>query len=373
MHFTIDHINNCGPARAGRLSLAHGQVHTPVFMPVGTQGTVKAMTVRDLEETGAEMMLCNTYHLFLRPGCDSIAAAGGLHCFNRWQRPILTDSGGYQIFSLAQLRTITDAGAVFKSHVDGTAITFTPESVVKTQEAFGVDIMMQLDECPSTTAGKQEVAAAVNRSILWARRSAAAWSRGESALFGIVQGGLHADLREHSARELAGLDLPGYALGGFSVGEEMGDAYPVMQQAARILPTDKPRYLMGVGFPEDIVRAVGFGIDMFDCVLPTRCARNGMCFTTQGRLKIRNACYKDDRRPIDPACTCYACRTYSRAYLRHLFMAGEITALMLMTLHNVFYYVSLCRRMRQAILEDRFEQFSLDFFSSLTNGDPAES
>jgi queuine tRNA-ribosyltransferase len=237
---------------------------------------------------------------------------------------------------------------------------------VRIQEAFGVDIMMQLDECPPTTAGKPEVAAAVNRSILWARRSAAAWSRPESALFGIVQGGLHADLREHSAGELAALDLPGYALGGFSVGEEMGEAYPVIQQAARLLPPDKPRYLMGVGFPEDIVRAVGFGIDMFDCVLPTRCARNGMCFTAQGRLKIRNACYRDDRRPLDPACACYACRTYSRACLRHLFMAGEITALMLMTLHNVSYYIDLCRRMRRAILEDRFEQFARDFFSSQT-------
>jgi len=372
MHFVVEHTSSSTSARAGRLVVQHGEVLTPVFMPVGTQGTVKALTVRDIEAAGADMILCNTYHLFLRPGCDIISAAGGLHRFSGWHRPILTDSGGYQIFSLAALRKLSDAGAVFQSHLDGAIVTFTPEQVVAIQEGFGVDIMMQLDECPPATAPKSAVAAAVARSLGWARRSVAAWSRKETALFGIVQGGLHLDLRTQSAQELAALELPGYGLGGFSVGEEMEQAYPVIQQTAQLLPPDRPRYLMGIGFPEDIVRAVGFGIDMFDCVLPTRCARNGMCFTSRGRVKIRNACYKQDFQPLDPACSCYTCRTSSRAYLRHLFMAQEITALVLMTLHNVSYYITLCRRIRQAILEDRFDVFCQDFFSTEAVGDPSE-
>jgi queuine tRNA-ribosyltransferase len=366
MEFLLEHTDAHTNARAGTLKLSHGDVQTPVFMPVGTQGTVKALTVRDIEETGAQMILGNTYHLFLRPGSEIIQKAGGLHSFTGWQGPVLTDSGGYQVYSLADLRKLNDQGVTFKSHVDGTAFTFTPESVVKIQEQFGVDIMMQLDECPPSHAGRKEIAAAVARSALWAQRSADAWSSTASALFGIVQGGLHADLRQHSAEQLTALDLPGYALGGFSVGEDMSEAYPVIERAAQMLPGHKPRYLMGVGFPEDIVRAVGSGVDMFDCVLPTRCARNGMCFFSAGRLRIKNAAYKDDMRPIDPACSCYACRTFSRAYLRHLFMAGEITALVLMTIHNITYYVNLCRRMREAILQNAFAKFSRDFFASLS-------
>lgn len=365
MHFTLEHCDTGSSARAGMLSLPHGQVPTPVFMPVGTQATVKAMTVQDMEAAGAGIILNNTYHLFLRPGLDLVQKAGGLHRFSGWNRPILTDSGGFQVYSLADLRKLTDQGVTFKSHIDGTVFTFTPESVVELQEGFGVDIMMQLDECPPATADKALISRAVSRSLLWAERSRQVWSSGQSALFGIVQGGLHEDLRLESARGLMALDLPGYALGGFSVGEKMTDAYPVIRATAQALPADKPRYLMGVGTPEDIVRAVGFGIDMFDCVLPTRCARNGLLFCSQGKLRIKNARYKDDFMPLDPACSCYACRNFSRAFIRHLYMAGEITALMLMTMHNIEYYLGLCRRLRQAILQNGYREFCREFFSSM--------
>jgi len=365
MKFSLQHTDAQTGARAGTLCLPHGEVPTPVFMPVGTQGTVKALTVRDVEDIGTPMILGNTYHLFLRPGCGVLQRAGGLHAFIGWTRPILTDSGGYQVYSLADLRRLTDDGVVFKSHIDGTQFTFTPESVVKIQEGFGVDIMMQLDECPPALAAKKDIETAVDRSALWARRSRDAWSQEATSLFGIVQGGLHTDLRQKSAETLRSLDLPGYALGGFSVGEDLQEAYPVIEQTAGMLPSDKPRYLMGVGFPEDLVRAVGFGLDMFDCVLPTRCARNGLCFYGRGRLRIKNACHRDDLQPIDPACGCYTCQHFSRAYLRHLFIAQEITAVILMTIHNIFYYSSLCARMRDAIMHDTFQQFRDSFFKSL--------
>ena len=323
MRFTIDHYDGHSQARAGTLQLPHGEVPTPVFMPVGTQGTVKAMTVQAMEDADARIILSNTYHLFLRPGLDLVKKAGGLHRFSGWTRPILTDSGGFQVYSLADLRKLTDQGVTFKSHIDGTAFTFTPESVIELQEGFGVDIMMQLDECPPATADKASISRAVKRSLHWAERSRQAWSSEQSALFGIVQGGLHEDLRLESAEGLIGLDLPGYALGGFSVGEKMTDAYPVISSTAQALPREKPRYLMGVGTPEDIVRAVGSGIDMFDCVLPTRCARNGLCFCSHGKVRIKNARYKDDFTPLDPACTCYACRNFSRAYIRHLYISGS--------------------------------------------------
>lgn len=365
MQFILEHKDAETKARAGKLSLAHGNVQTPVFMPVGTQGAVKGMTPRELQDLNTEIILGNTYHLFLRPGSDIIRKAGGLHRFIGWDRPILTDSGGYQVYSLADLRKLTDDGVAFRSHVDGSAFTFTPENVIEIQESFGVDIMMQLDECPPSGAAKTKIAEAVNRSILWAKRSADKWSCRDTGLFAIVQGGLHPDLRQKSAEALIDIGLPGYALGGFSVGEEMANACPVIDHTANLLPEDKPRYLMGVGFPEDIVRAVGFGIDMFDCVLPTRCARTGMCFYPRGRLRIKNATYRDDTAPIDPACTCYTCRNFSRAYLRHLFMANEITAVVLMTIHNLHFYLDLCRRMREAILNNRFDAFHQNFFANL--------
>ncbi len=363
MQFSLDHTD--GNARAATIELPHGTLETPVFMPVGTQGTVKAMTPNLLEDIEAQVILGNTYHLFLRPGPDIIAKAGGLHRFSGWTRPILTDSGGYQVYSLAKLRTLNDAGVIFQSHIDGSMVEFTPEKVVQFQELLGVDIMMQLDECPPTTANAAQIKTAVDRSLLWAERSRAAWNRKDSALFGIVQGGLHEALRRTSSDGLIGLDLPGYALGGFSVGEDMQLSYPVIAASAAMLPADKPRYLMGIGFPEDIVRAVGFGLDMFDCVLPTRCARNGLCFFSEGRLRIKNACYRDDMRPIDPGCDCYTCRTFSRAYLRHLFKAGEISACVLMTIHNLHYYLELCRRMRTAIIAKRFQEFHDSFLASL--------
>lgn len=365
MNFQLEKRDLQTKARAGKLSLPHGEVATPVFMPVGTQGAVKAMTSRELENVGAQIILGNTYHLFLRPGCDVIKKAKGLNGFIGWQGPILTDSGGYQVYSLADLRKLTDDGVVFKSHIDGSTFNFTPEKVIEIQEEFGVDIMMQLDECPPAQAGKDRIEEAVDRSIHWAKRSFEAWTQKSSALFGIVQGGLHTDLRQKSAEKLIEIDLPGYALGGFSVGEAMQDAYPVIAQTSDILPQDKPRYLMGVGFPEDIVKAVGFGVDMFDCVLPTRCARTGMCFYTEGRLRIKNTCNKDDMGPIDPACGCYTCRNFSRSYLRHLFMANEITAIVLMTIHNIHYYLDLCRQMRQAIMKNEFQKFYDNFFQAL--------
>ena len=364
MKFHIEHKDSSCSARAATLHLEHGEVKTPVFMPVGTQGAVKAMTSSGMEEVGADIILSNTYHLFVRPGCEIIEKAGGLHRFMGWNRPILTDSGGYQVYSLADLRKLTDDGVVFRSHVDGTSFSFTPEHVVKIQEGFGVDIMMQLDECPPAGASRQKIREAVDRSLLWAERSGEAWSSESSALFGIVQGGLHPDLRQKSIERLCEIDLPGYALGGFSVGEKMGDAYPVIELSAAMLPVDKPRYLMGVGFPEDIVRAVGFGIDMFDCVLPTRCARTGLCFFSEGRLRIKNSCYKDDMAPIDPGCTCYTCSNFSRAYIRHLFMAKEITAVVLMTIHNISFYLNLCAGLRQAIVKNEFSDFSEKFFKS---------
>ena len=363
MQFSLDHTN--GNARATTLKLPHGTLETPMFMPVGTQGTVKAMTPNQLEEIGAQIILGNTYHLFLRPGADIIAKAGGLHRFSGWTRPILTDSGGYQVYSLAKLRTLNDTGVIFQSHIDGSTVEFTPEKVVGFQELLGVDIMMQLDECPPATAAVAQIKTAVDRSLLWAERSRSSWSRKDSSLFGIVQGGLHEDLRRESANGLIALDLPGYALGGFSVGEDMQLSYPIIAASAAMLPENKPRYLMGIGFPEDIVRAVGFGLDMFDCVLPTRCARTGLCFFSEGRLRIKNSCYRDDMRPIDPGCECYTCKTFSRAYLRHLFIAGEISACVLMTIHNLHYYLELCRSMRAAIMTNRFQEFYDNFFASL--------
>jgi queuine tRNA-ribosyltransferase len=365
MHFTIDHRDINTKARTGKLSLPHGDVQTPVFIPVGTQAAVKSLTSRDLEDLGTQMILGNTYHLFLRPGCEVIEKAGGLHSFIGWPKPILTDSGGYQVYSLADLRKVNNDGVHFRSHIDGMEFSFTPEKVVAIQEALGVDIMMQLDECPSTNSNKTQIETAVNRTFHWAQRSLAAWSRSESLLFGIVQGGLHTDLRQQSVEKIIELNLPGYALGGFSVGEEMKDAYPVIKLTATFMPEDRPRYLMGVGFPEDIVTAVGFGIDMFDCVLPTRCARTGLCFFSEGRLRIKNACHKDDLTPIDPLCQCYTCKHFSRAYIRHLFLAKEITATILMTIHNIHYYLRLCQDIREAIQQDKFQQFYENFFASL--------
>jgi queuine tRNA-ribosyltransferase len=353
--FVVD--ATCGRARAGRLRTPHGEVETPAFMPVGTAGAVKAVTRRDLEEAGAEIVLANTYHLMLRPGDALVAAMGGLHGFTGWTRPMLTDSGGYQVFSLAKLRTLDEEGVRFQSHLDGTPHLLSPERSMEVQQNLGADIAMAFDECPPWPAPREAVEAATERTTRWARRSREAHRRPDQWLFGIVQGGVHLDLRERSASDLMALDFPGHGIGGLSVGEPKEDMARVLEHLDPVLPADKPRYLMGVGTPEDIVEGVARGVDMFDCVLPTRNARNGGLFTSEGRISIRNARFKDDPRPVDPACGCYTCRTVSRAYLRHLHLAGEMSAATLLTIHNLAHYLDTLRNIRQSIRLGRFEEF----------------
>jgi len=357
----------CARARAGRLATPHGVVETPTFMPVGTAGSVKAVTVRDLADVGAQMVLANTYHLMLRPGEDLVAELGGLHGFTGWRGPFLTDSGGYHVFSLSSLRKLDDEGVKFQSHIDGSRHLLTPERSIEVQMKLGADVIMAFDECPPYPATREVVESAVDRTTRWADRSLKAHARGDQWLFGIVQGGVFRDLRERSARALIALDFPGYAVGGLSVGEPKDERDIVLDGLDPILPETKPRYLMGVGTPEDIVEAVARGIDLFDCVLPTRNARNGQLFTSRGRLSIRNAKYARDPRPADPDCKCFACQTASRAYLRHLHQAGEITAAILMTIHNLAYYLDTLRRIRQSIALGRFEAFRQGF--SAASGD----
>jgi len=371
LSFSVEAL--AGRARAGRLSTPHGTVETPAFMPVGTAGAVKAVTARDLREVGAEIVLANTYHLMIRPGDELVAERGGLHGFTPWSGPWLTDSGGYQVMSLAALRTIGEDGVRFRSHLDGTEHVLTPERSMEVQMNLGADIVMAFDECPSLPAPREVVAAAAERTTRWARRSRQAHTRSDQWLFGIVQGGVDADLRERSAREIVEIGFPGHAVGGLAVGEAKPDTMRVMEQMDGLLPEDKPRYLMGVGTPEDLVEAVGRGVDMFDCVLPTRNARNGQLFTRSGRLSIRNARYRSDPLPPDPGCPCLACATCSRAYLRHLHLAREMTAATLMTIHNLFYYLDTLRKMRQSILLRRFEEFRGEMLRTLSTADgPAD-
>ena len=350
-------------ARCGTFQTAHGPIHTPVFMPVGTQGVVKAVLPRDLLELGAEVILGNTYHLNLRPGPELVAAHGGLHGFAAWPRAILTDSGGFQVFSLAKLRKVTEDGARFQSHIDGSYHTLTPERSMAVQEALGSDIAMVLDECPPATSPPNVLEAAVARTTRWADRCLAVHRREDQALFGIVQGGLDADLRARHAAELRERPFPGLAIGGLSVGETPEQMWEAAAATAPHLPDDRPRYLMGVGRPEDLLQCIGYGIDMFDCVMPTRNARNGKLFTREGALNIKNARFKDDRRPADERCRCYACRNYTRAYLRHLFVAKEIGAAMLNTQHNLAFYLDLVAAARRAIAAGRYAELQADFFA----------
>ncbi|MDQ5985986.1 MAG: Queuine tRNA-ribosyltransferase [Syntrophus sp. SKADARSKE-3] len=348
-------------ARLGKITTAHGEIRTPIFMPVGTQGTVKALTPEMLKELGAQIILSNTYHLYLRPGHDLIARLGGLHSFMNWPGPILTDSGGYQIFSLGDLRKITEEGANFKSHIDGSMHFLTPEKAVEIQRALGSDIMMVLDECTPYPATPREARTSLERTLRWARRCKDAIHDGDGALFGIVQGGMYPDLRRESIDGLLSIGFPGYALGGLSVGEPKDLMMKTTQETAPLLPADSPRYLMGVGTPADIVACVGYGIDMFDCVMPTRCARNGLLFTNHEKIVIKHARYREDHQPIDSFCDCYTCRHYSRAYLRHLYMSGEILAMILNTVHNVRFYLHLMERIRGAIAEGRYGTFQEAF------------
>ena len=351
-------------ARAGVLKTAHGDVPTPVFMPVGTQATVKAVAQRDLSgELDARIILANTYHLFLRPGHELIASLGGLHGFMSWPRAILTDSGGFQVWSLSQLRKVKDEGVEFQSHLDGDRHLFTPESVVDVQLAFNSDILMMLDECTEYPATREEARRSMERTIGWAGRGYARYlermrSRPPgNALFPIVQGSMFAELRQECARSLVDLDADGYAIGGLSVGEPRLLSLEMTEATTPLLPPDRPRYVMGVGMPEELPEYVARGVDMMDCVLPSRNARNGCLFTSQGKLLIKQARYRDDPRPLDASCGCYTCRTFSRAYLRHLYMSGEILFSMLATLHNLWHYLDIMKRMRHAILFGTFPEF----------------
>ena len=387
--FRVTHTD--GAARRGVMTTAHGDVETPAFMPVGTQGAVKGVTHRDLLDVGAAIVLANTYHLYLRPGDDLIARRGGLHRFIGWDRPILTDSGGYQVFSLAARCRIDEEGARFQSHLDGSAHLLTPEKAADIQAQLGSDISMVLDECLAYPADEGAARASMERTIRWAARArvrALALRAGSGAgvpgvvvtnpgqaQFGIVQGSVFPALREESARETVAIGFEAYAIGGLSVGEPTDVMYDMVAATTPALPADRPRYLMGAGTPEDLVEAVARGVDLFDCVLPTRNARNGQLFTSEGRLNIRNARFAEDDRPPDPACSCYTCRTFSRAYLRHLHLAGEMTGATLNTLHNLNFYLDTIGRIREAIAFGRFESFRLAFrrrFQGLTgSGSPS--
>ncbi len=353
-----------GLARRATLQTPRGPVETPVFMPVGTCGTVKGITPDQLRACGSQMVLANTYHLMLRPGAETVSALGGVHGMLGWDGPMLTDSGGYQVFSLAHMRELDDEGVTFRSHIDGSPVTLTPAQAVRIQHHLGADVMMQLDECPPGDASRDEVAAATRRSADWARRCRDAWEALEKrsalgepqALFGIQQGGMHADLREHSARELVALDLPGYAIGGLSVGEGHEAMCTVLDAVDGQFPADRPRYLMGVGEPRDILAAVGRGVDMFDCVLPTRNGRNAQAFTWNGRLRLRNAVHATDAAPIDEGCGCFTCRTYSRGTIRHLFMAKEMLGPTLVTIHNLHWFAEFMAAIRTSIEAGTFKQ-----------------
>ena len=372
--FRVTHRD--GDARRGEMQTPHGSVQTPAFMPVGTRGAVKGVTMRQLEEVGAEIILGNTYHLYLKPGDSLIARSGGLHRFIGWDRPILTDSGGYQIFSLAGMRRIREEGSEFRSHLDGSLHMLTPERATDIQAQLGSDIAMVLDECIATPAPIDAARDAMERSVRWAQRARARFlqfrdsehtppdvtvTNPGQAQFGIVQGGTHLDLRTESVQATVNIGFEAYAIGGLSVGEPPEVMYDVTGHVARQLPTDSPRYLMGTGMPDDLVESVARGIDLFDCVLPTRNARNGQLFTREGPISIKNARFAEDPSPPDPTCACYTCSRFSRAYLRHLFMVGEMTGSTLNTVHNLFFYLDTMRRIREAILFGRFEKLRQEF------------
>jgi queuine tRNA-ribosyltransferase len=358
---------DCG-ARCGRLRTPHGDVETPVFMPVGTLAAVKGLDVAALHASGSRMLLGNTYHLTLRPGEEVVQQLGGLHAFMGWDGPILTDSGGFQLFSLAQMTKVTEQGASFRSHIDGRLLELTPERAIEIQEALGSDVAMVLDHVIGLPSSREAIADAMERTLRWAVRCRAAQRRQDRALFAIVQGGLELDLREECSRRLADMDFEGYAIGGLSVGETPEQMYEVLRHTTPLLPADKPRYLMGVGRPQDLLEAIGQGIDMFDCVLPTRNGRNAMAFTAAGTLRLRNVCHERDPRPLEEGCPCAACR-HSRAYLRHLFMAREMLGPILLSLHNLTYYQRLLTAAREAIREDRFGEFYAETLHNLSHRD----
>jgi len=354
-----------GRARIAILQTARGQIQTPAFMPVGTQGSVKALGPDDLRAVGADIILANTYHLLLRPGPETVAKLGGLHKFMGWTGAILTDSGGYQVFSLADLRRLDEEGVTFRSHLDGSEVFLSPEKAIAVQEALGPDIMMAFDECTPYPADREETRASAELTFRWAKRCLAARAREDGpVLFGIIQGGMFADLRRTSAEQIASLGFPGLAVGGLAVGEEAPRRREMIDVVSEVAPRDRPLYLMGLGTPEDLVEGIARGADLFDCVLPTRNARNGQLFTRFGRLVIKNRRYKEDERPVEEGCPCYTCRRFSRGYLRHLYMSREILAYRLNTIHNLTYYLSLMRQAREAIFQGRFRGFYDDFYNA---------
>jgi len=368
MTFTYEKFAQCGRARAGVFHTPHGDIPTPVFAPVGTAATVKGVPPRDLQELGATLVLSNTYHLYLRPGDDLIARLGGLHRFMGWDGPMLTDSGGFQVFSLQDLRKVDDDGVTFRSHLDGSTHRFTPEKVISIEENLGADIIMVLDECPPPT--QREVnEQALRRTHLWAERCKKAQTRSDQALFGIVQGGVFPDLREQSARFLMDLNFPGYAIGGLAVGETKAQMHRVLDLLDPILPADRPRYLMGVGTAEDFFEAVARGVDIFDCVLPTRLARHGAAMTNTGRVNLRNQSLAEDHGPIENGCTCYACAHFSRGYIRHLMVAKEILGLYLASIHNLHFLLNIMRQIRESIFDGTFEQLKAEMLPRLTSAE----
>ncbi len=378
MSFTFNLETNDGRARAAVLHTDHGDVLTPVFMPVGTQAAVKAATPRDLLDIDAQIILANAYHLFLRPGLEIIAQGGGIHEFMNWRRPVLTDSGGFQVLSLSDLRKISDEGILFQSHIDGSKHMFTPRTVIEAQKAIGADIIMSFDYCASYPCTREEAEKAVSLTTKWSKEGTELYGTRfdlngyEQVIFGIVQGSIYEDLRILSARQLMDVDFPGYALGGLSVGEDKKTMWRMTETAADLLPVEKPRYMMGVGTPLDLVEGISRGIDMFDCVMPTRNARNGTIFTSAGKLVLKNAAYAKDFTPIDPRCSCHTCAHFSRAYLRHLFNAGEILGPVLATHHSLFFYCELMRSARRAIEEKSFLSWKKQFIDCYTSG-PCES
>jgi len=366
--FQLDHTDTRSAARLGRWVTPHGTVETPAFMPVGTRGTVKGVWPHELREIGAQMILANTYHLALRPGEKVIRELGGLHRFMNWSGPILTDSGGFQVFSLSDLRNMDDDKVVFKSHIDGSLLELSPERAIQIQQELGADCIMCLDECPPHDAPRERLKVAVERTTRWARRCRDFHRNEQQALFGIVQGATDEPLRQESAQGLIALDFPGYAVGGLSVGESPAEMYRTLDFTVPILPAEKPRYLMGVGRPIDIIEAVLRGIDLFDCVMPTRNARNATAFTSEGTIKIRNLKYQLDGTPLDPNCDCPTCSSFSRGYLRHLFMVGEMLGPMLLSVHNLAYYQTIVRELRLAIKSNSAQEFRLEHLARVSSG-----
>jgi len=370
--FNLEHTDLHSKARAGAFVTDHGQVQTPVFMPVGTQATVKTLSPSNLHQVGAQIILGNTYHLYLRPGHELIAGFGGLHRFMNWNKPILTDSGGFQVFSLKDLRKIDDDGVTFRSHLDGSRHRFTPQSVLEVQRHLGSDIMMVLDECAPYPSSLEYARKSNEMTLSWARQARETYANWKTEfghrqfLFGIVQGSVYETVREHSARELIKMDFPGYAIGGLAVGEGKETMYHITNLCTDILPENKPRYLMGVGMPEDILESIERGVDMFDCVIPTRNARNGTIFTSKGKMVLKAARFKTDTKPIDEQCACYTCRNFSRGYLRHLYNAGEILGLHLATIHNVHFYMQLVAQAREHILQNTFSQWKNKIINEIT-------